>query len=316
MIGFKHTPVFIKLFSLLSLAMIGGCIGASPIYSVNDTLQLAVKPLSKKEVTFKLINPLPYTLHETSGLARHNGRIWSINDSGDKANLYRLSDDWLSIDKTIRLTNGTNKDWESLASNDEHLIIADCGNNSGNRRNFELYHITWQTLEQAPDLSSYPGTVQHFNYKNQPEKNMPYHHNYDCEAVTLVQQTLWLFSKNWQDGHTFLYHLALDQPHQTLSPVARLNIEGLITGADYNEQNNTLALVGYTQQRIFGSAFVWLFEIENSAIKPDSARYFELPTYAQWEGIVWQDPSTLILTTEQSPISKSQIATLSLKKSD
>jgi|OM-RGC.v1.006221505 hypothetical protein len=312
----QSTGRFFKLSALISFLAIGGCIIAAPHTASNlaITEQLTVQILDQQDIEFSLLNNVPTQLHETSGLAQHKGRYWSINDSGDSASIYRLSDDLTTIDKTMSLSNGVNKDWESMASDESTLIIADCGNNSGNRRVFQLYHLPWSMLEQAKDGSALPASVQHFSYADQPQQNVPYRHNFDCEAVTIVNDSLWLFSKNWQDGFTQLYQLALDKPNQITSPVTRINMKGLVTGADFNKDTQTLALVGYSQQQLFGFAFVWLFNVSNNSINPSTARYFELPYYAQWEGIVWQDATTLMLSTEQSPLTKSQLARLSLKK--
>ena len=123
---------------------------------------------------------------------------------------------------------------------------------------------------------------------------------------------MWLFSKNWQNSYTDLYHVSLNKEPQSIESQATYNINGLITAVDYHPKSQQLALLGYSKERLFGHAFVWLFNIKNNEIETTTAKYYQLPMYAQWEGIVWQNEKKLILSAEQSPLSNVTIAELTL----
>jgi hypothetical protein len=54
------------------------------------------------------------------------------------------------------------------------------------------------------------------------ESSGAYAHNNDCEAATVVNGRIWVFSKHWQDLHTRLYQIdPWDEQPQTLQPVGR-----------------------------------------------------------------------------------------------
>ncbi|WP_140372845.1 hypothetical protein [Pseudoalteromonas ulvae] len=274
--------------------------------------ELSATVLNHQQVHFKPLAHPPQALKETSGLALFNNQLWSINDSGDTPTLYGLSAELNTIEHKVTLSQATNKDWESLASDEEHLYIADCGNNSGARHQFTLYQVPWQSINEAKQHTIEPSLAIVFSYLNKPAQLKKYQHNFDCEAITLVNDTMWLFSKNWENNYTDLYHVPLSEGSQSIASQATYNINGLITAADYHPKTQQLALLGYSKNRLFGHAFVWLFDVRDNKVVTTTAQYYQLPLYAQWEGIVWQNDKQLIISTEQSPLSKVMIAQLTL----
>jgi hypothetical protein len=92
---------------------------------------------------------LPRELRESSGVAvsrRHDGVIWSHNDSGHEARLYALNlqGELLGI---FRATNTENVDWEDIAlgpclgASTDCLYIADTGDNLYRRSSVSIYVI-------------------------------------------------------------------------------------------------------------------------------------------------------------------------------
>jgi hypothetical protein len=261
---------------------------------------------------------LPADVLETSGLAQIEGRLWTLNDSGDDAAIYQLSSDGRSIAKTLYLAGARNIDWESLAVDAEALYIADCGNNRGRRARLQLYRVALDVLS-APDGSRVEYDVGNFRYGHRLEVSASDSHNFDCEAITAVEGELWLFSKNRGDGHTELYRLDKQTREQALYPFRTYPVNGLITAADYDPVSRRLVLLGYSRERLFGHSFIWIIPLSNSAAAvqkpaPDwsRAQRYKLSTYAQWEAISWDGPQRLVLSAERSPLSDAQLGEIRL----
>jgi len=241
----------------------------------------------------------PAEVRETSGLARHEGLNWTLNDSANSASLFAVDDAGMLV-KEVRLSGAENIDWEAIAQDEDALYVADCGNNRGKRERFTLYRVSWAELQQAPADGEVP--VASFQVRladYQPPENRL--HNFDCEGLTVVGNELWLFSKNRGDGQTRLYRLDKHQPEQTVEPAAAYPVAGLITGADYDPASQQLVLLGYSRQRLLGYSFIWLVPVDGL---PDweRAKRITLQVYAQWEAIKWLDDGRLLLSCEQSPL--------------
>lgn len=249
---------------------------------------------------------LPDAVFETSGLALVGQRLWTLNDSGDDAVLYGLSADGRRVDRRLFLAGAVNVDWEAMALDRHDLYIVDAGNNLGLRRELSVYRVPLTALD-APDGSQVPWARLTFRYRMATGQRRP-----DCEAAVVVGNELWLFSKNRRDGHSNLYRLDLSSSDQTVTPVASLPVDGLVTGADYDPQAKRLALLGYSRERMPGYSFLWLVPVEGRAPDWRRARRYRLDTYAQWEAISWDGARRLVLTTERSPLSDTRLAEIRL----
>ncbi len=261
---------------------------------------------------------LPAVVLETSGLAQIEGRLWTLNDSGGDAAIYQLSSDGRRIAKTLYLAGARNIDWESLAADDDYLYIADCGNNRGRREMLQLYRVALNALS-APDGSRVEYDVSRFRYGHRLEVSTSDSHNFDCEAITVVKDELWLFSKNRGDGHSELYRLDRQAKEQAVFPFRSYPVNGLITAADYDPVSRRLALLGYSRERFFGHSFIWIIPLSTDSSDPQKpapdwsgAQRYKLSTYAQWEAISWDGPQRLVLSAERSPLSDAQLGEIHL----
>ncbi|RJG49500.1 hypothetical protein [Motilimonas pumila] len=277
----------------------------------NKTAAPAVA-LGEAEISYEVVQTLPAGISETSGLARRDGLLWTINDSGDQPYIYQLTQGATQIKKRHKIRGASNQDWESLAQDDEYLYVADCGNNSGHRDDFQIYRVPWQQIDEAGSQDYVSGDTLRFSYQAKQGKYQAYEHNYDCEAITKVEHELWLFSKNWADEQSQLYIIDPTQAQQALSVADTVNVQGLVTAADYRPETGYLALLGYSKQRVFGHGFLWVFPVVGGNIDITAGKRFVLPQYAQWEAIVWQDDQTLLLTTETSVLMDASLAKISL----
>lgn len=255
---------------------------------------------------------LPDKVSETSGLAMFGGYLWTINDSGGKDAVYAFGTQDYEFKKRIKIGGSKNIDWESLAHTDKHLFIADCGNNKGKRKTLDIYKVSWKKLVKAENKEKVAAKKISFQYADRSKNDKGKEHNYDCEALTAVDEKLWLFTKNRGDLQSRLYVLDTKKSKQAINASVTLPVSGLITAADYNHKTAKLVLLGYQKASVFGQSFIWIMDVKAGLPVWESARHHTILPYGQWEAVVWQDDKTLLLTSEKSPLGTQQVGRLRL----
>ncbi|MBL7906774.1 MAG: T9SS type A sorting domain-containing protein [Bacteroidales bacterium] len=201
-----------------------------------------------------VVNPLPESVNETSGLIYWNGGLWTHNDSGNEAVLYKLDTITGQILQTISITGAVNIDWEDIAQDDMHIYIGDFGNNEGNRTDLRIYKTAKADYPQIGD-GSVPVSLIEFSYGDQTSFSRENRSNdYDCEALISFNDSLFIFTKNWVNQQTRLYGMPVQPGVYTLNPVATFNTDGLITGADMIADGSEIVLCGYKNY----NPFIWL----------------------------------------------------------
>ena len=256
----------------------------------------------------------PKKVDETSGLARHGGYLWTINDSGGKASVYAFDEQTYEFSKRVDLKGAENIDWESLAQDEQSLYVADCGSNLSHRRVLQIYRVRWADLESADNKGDVTFDKLIYSYDDRPSYPKPEENNFDCEAVTLVDGQIWVFTKNRGDLKSRLYILDPKTRSQIVAPTMTLPVHGLITAADYHSATGKLALLGYKKASVFGQSFVWLVDVKEGILDWQSARYHLLLPYGQWEAVSWESSSSLLVTSEDSPLGRQQVARIVLEQ--
>ncbi|WP_232612477.1 hypothetical protein [Photobacterium phosphoreum] len=256
---------------------------------------------------------MPKYLNETSGLAVIDGDVWTQNDTYGQNKLYRLDHDLTGIAQVVTINNSRNRDWEDLAQDQQFLYVGDIGNNLAKRKGGVIYKIARKGLSQQPAVV--PTAVLNYQYSDF-KKGWFNKHNFDSEAITIVGDQLWLFTKNWKDEKTKLYQIntAETDKVQHVKPVAEYPSKGLITGVDYDPQTATLAFIGYRKNKYLGYSFIWLVKVKNN--KPDwsTGIYKRLGIYSQWEAIHWYGAGRLLITAESNPLNKAMIGIVDVQK--
>ena len=242
---------------------------------------------------------LPKTINETSGLEFYNKNFITHNDSGDGPSLYVFNENGDLI-KTLDLNKNSNfeienNDWEDIASDDEYLFVADTGNNFGNRDNLNIIRIS------KKDNYSVDGIIE-VSYADQETFFPRPKHKYDAEAIIIINEQLVLFSKDRENLNTDLYLVdKFDKGPQKLTSEVAFNVNSLITGGDYNNELNFLALVSYNSK---GSQYLILFErfdLEN--LEENTFKKYKIPLErAQIESIKIIDKNTFWVTSEDEGI--------------
>jgi hypothetical protein len=249
---------------------------------------------SKKKLT------VDARLKEISGIefdkAKH---LWAINDGGDDAKLYRLSDDG-SIAKEVLVTNAKNIDWEDITQNDfGHFFLGDFGNNTQQRRWLTIYKI-----ENPIDIkgNSTQAEIIKFTYPELDDQPVaPNKRNYDLEAFVAFGRHLYLFTKNRTkpfDGITNVYKVGdyaanfdaqLVDSFKTCTTMEKLC---WITSAALSPSRKKLALLDSTS--------IWLFEnFEGDKFFSGDVSQIDLGIVTQKEAITFYDENTLVFTDEE-----------------
>lgn len=194
---------------------------------------------------------LPEELHETSALVFFQGELFTLNDSGNKANLFIIEPTTGKIVKTLP-TSLSNKDWESLAADQQSLYIGDFGNNLGSRKDLCIYKVT---LNETKDKVISARRI-HFIYPEQ--KHYQAHnlkHNFDGEAMIYHQGKIHIFTKEWlSEGVTHYIINPEIEGTQLAQKVEFFPIGYMVTDAAYDK--GKLYLLGYNKQAgVFLSVF-------------------------------------------------------------
>jgi len=201
---------------------------------------------------------LPEAAKETSGLVFFGGTLWTINDSGNPAEIIQLDTTSGSIIRKVLVNNAVNADWEAITQDDSNIYIGDFGNNYGNRTNLCILKIPKNNLIKGSD-STVKASFIHFRYPDQSVFTKALNNNnFDCEAFIYHADSLHLFTKDWLDLQTRHYVIPTDTGTCLARLAEQFNSDGLITDASINEQGSIL-LLGYKNTRGKSySSFCWL----------------------------------------------------------
>ncbi|MBN2236316.1 MAG: hypothetical protein JW729_02080 [Bacteroidales bacterium] len=244
------------------------------------------------------IDELSSKVDETSGLLFFRNAVWTINDSGGKAEIYRLDENGKVV-QTIELKGIKNIDFEELAQDSNYIFVGDFGNNYGNRKDLCIYKLSKKEIPDSENTSIRPEFIR-YTYADQTsyqKKNRQ--HNFDCEAFCAYGDQLYLFSKNWVDAKTRMYAVPKEAGEYNLKVIAEFPVDGLITAAEYDAKSTTLALLGYKDFM----PFLWLFsDFEGANFFEGKARRIDLESIhgAQTEGVCFDDSGSLLISSESS----------------
>lgn len=187
---------------------------------------------------------MPQEVPETSGLVFLNGKLYTHNDSGNTPQLFEVDTLNLEVSRTITIENAENVDWEDLASDDNYLYIGDFGNNNGDRRDLTIYRVSIGEVETSDLVMA--GQIS-FTYEDQTSFESSPNSDWDAEALTVLGDELLVFTKEWQLMGSKVYAIPKTPGNYTVTSVASLSVNGLVTAATYNEATEVLYLLGYSQ---------------------------------------------------------------------
>jgi len=291
----KNAFLFLLLFVASTYGQISGCtdplsLNFNPKAIINDgSCQYAstkIKPVSSTN--------LKGSLTETSGLIAFDNLFWTHNDNKDKS-IYGLTNLGL-IQKKISLEKVINTDWEDISQDSTYLYIGDFGNNfEGNRTDLHILRI-----EKKSFLSNTPviDTIS-FSYSKQTNfaKKKSNKTDFDCEAFVVSQDSIYLFTKQWNQNKTSVYVLPKKPGKQVAKLKETLNVKALITGATLLASGKGIVLCGYS--RMLQPFLYLLNDYKNNDFSTGNQRKIRLSLpFHQIEGIATFDGKLFYLTNE------------------
>ena len=267
--------------------------------------QFAANNANPESITAVSIFRFSDELNENSGMVYYNGLFWTVNDSGGEAAVYGV-DDKGTIRARVRVDNATNVDWEDIAQDSKYLYVADTGNNGGNRRNLGIYRIPKTLLPKNGD-KVVSAKFMGYTYEDQTDFNQTAHaHPYDCEALIVKNDSLYLFTKDWKNERTALYVLHFGEKESVARNRGEFAAGGLVTGADISPNGKIIALSGYAQMK----PFVWIFKNFKSG-KPFSGDSLRIDLgmlfMSQTEGVTVSNEGRILISCEQTPLFPAQV---------
>ena len=221
---------------------------------------------SKAEIVSTI--KLPKEINETSGLEIIDNNFITHNDSGGDPVLYEFNDSGEIIKEYNINENSSynlkNEDWEDIAMGGEYMYIADTGNNFSTRKDLKIIKVDPNNQFQAVD-------VINISYEDQASFLPKLRHKFDAEGLTIINDHIFLFSKDRDSLNTDLY--LIPQQGGILKPSNTFSVNALITGADYNSSIGLLALISYDSD---GNQYIILFRDFN-ALEENSFEKFRIP---------------------------------------
>jgi len=291
----KILPILFLLFITSTYAQISGCTDPlsknyNPLATQNDGSCSYPRARIKPDFSVRLSS----VLKETSSLLLWDSLLWTANDDLDTT-LYGMDTAGM-IQKKITLNKIANSNWEDTAQDSLYFYIGDFGNNvSGNRRDLHILRVEKESL--ALDVQKID--TLSFSYSNQTgfSKSKSNTTNFDCEAFVVADDSIYLFTKQWQAKRTAVYALPKIPGNHVAQLKESYNVKGLITGATYVPHKKIIALCGYSNTL---SPFIYLlYDYNKSGVFSGNKRKIKIALpFHQIESIASQDGLNFYLTNE------------------
>ena len=177
---------------------------------------------------------LPSSVYETSGLEKVDNNLITLNDSGNQPVLYYLNESGKLISER-NFSELQNNDWEDLTVDDEFIYIADIGNNFDTRNNLRI-------IKAALDSADNSFEIINFYYPEQEDFSFKQLSMYDAEGLISISDYLLIFTKNRAKKITEIYKLPKKEGNYKAELIGEINIESIVTAADYNKKLRLLVL--------------------------------------------------------------------------
>ncbi len=244
-----------------------------------------------------------HVIKESSGIvksARYEGVYWTHNDSGDRARIFPVTIEGLTValgdGLGIPVEFADNEDWEDIASDHAgNLLIGDFGNNANRRQNLRVYVVPEPDPSYAKQAIA--KRVIPFHFPEQKEFP-PAAANFDTEAIFVANDTWYVLTKHRADADTCLYRFDSyrEDMSNTLTLVSSFGARGMVTGADALADGSRVAVLVYDN--------IWIFEPPEGDVDrlTEGKIYWRPYRLGQCEGICFIDADTLLVTNEDAEL--------------
>ena len=236
------------------------------------------------------VSYLSDSLKENSGLNFSRGKLYTMNDGGNSADLFEIDKSSGKILNTIK-TGLKNHDWEAVASDSLHFYAGDFGNNVGTRTDLRIYKIPFDSASTSQEIPFFYPEQKDFSRK-------VLNTDFDAEAMLMLHGKIHLFTKEWTSKSTTHYVLDPDQSeNQSAEKTESFKTGFFVTDAAYFKRK--LYLIGYTKNtEVFMTVFK---ESEPGVFFKDQPKKYYLGsaiTIGQIEGIA-ADENGLYISGEE-----------------
>lgn len=202
-------------------------------------------------------------LIENSGMIFFDGKVWFQCDGGAEPALFAFDTTASKVVRTVKVKNAINHDWEDVTHDSAYVYIGDFGNNNGDRKNLQILKILKSDILKKNEVTA---EWINFSYADQSDfTKRRGEHDFDCEAMIAIGDSLFLFTKNWADNRTRVYGLPSKTGNYSIHPLASYDTGGLVTGAAYDKENGILMLVAYKFDNKFFVPFLLASPLSNSS---------------------------------------------------
>lgn len=281
-------------------AQIIGCtdpaaLNYSSVATINDG-SCVYSPVMLAPDTSIILND---TLDETSGLIMWNGHLWTHVDDTD-TRLFGLDSSSGNIAMRDSMLNVTNIDMEEISQDSTYIYVGDFGNNSnGNRTDLRIYRFRKDSL-----LNGYASadTIS-FAYADQTDFTPQgiYNTDFDCEAFIVTNDSIFLFTKEWNSFGCTVYSFSKDTGFHWAEPRDSFNLQGLVTGATYLPDQNLVALIGYSP--MIQPWVLLLYDYSGNRFFSGNKRKLDLAIgTSQTEAITTTDGGRFYITNERRTV--------------
>ena len=238
------------------------------------------------------------TITESSGLEWTDGQLWTHNDSGNPPYIFKIDTTDGHTLQTVIIDNYPNTDWEDITADSFYIYVGDHGNNDGSRRDLKVLKIAKADITTGDTVHVNAQAIA-FSYTDQTSFTPSHTNNFDCEALMSVGDSLYIFTKDRGDLSTRSYKMPKTPGTYALTPYTTYNVDGLITGADYNAATKEVVLVGYLSDHTH--PFLWyLNDYEGDMYFSGNKRRIEIGGNSEWqtEGVAWVSASRYFISCE------------------
>lgn len=286
----KYKILKTKKKNILSTCF-SGCRGKVlflPVFLCLSMMTLSAQPMPTGNPQVRHMGNLAKEVGGTSTLFFFDGRLWTCNDHG-RLRLYALDTLTGKVETTVDLKVNV-YDLEEVAQDEDYLYFGDFGDNRGVRNDLRILRLAKDDFRQQ----RYRFDTIAFTYPDRDGGTLA--RNFDCEAFAAVNDSLYLFTKQWISQGTTCYVLSKLPRRQVARRGCSFDTRGLVTGACYHPSSRRMVLLGYS---LLLQPFVYI--VEDFVGQSDSGGRrvtLDSPLGTQAEGIASSDGIIFFFTNE------------------
>lgn len=294
--------------SIVSKAQIQGCTDPQAgNYAPSATVNNGTCTYPVTHYTPVLRANFPSLIPQSSGLEWTDGKLWTHNDGGSSNDIFSVDTTTGQIIQKVYIDNYPNTDWEDITADSSYIYVGDFGNNNGTRTDLKILKIKKSDITTGSTVHLNAQAIR-FNYTDQTVFTSSSTHNFDCEALVSIRDSLYIFTKDRGDLATRVYKLPKVPGNYHVSPHTNYPVDGLITGADYNPLTQEVVLIGYLSGHT--NPFLWfLNDFRGDLFFSGNKRRIEIGSGQQWqtEGITCLPNNRFFISCENAGTIQSSI---------